>query len=69
MQQKSSSLVRRAITNREQLAQLDYWLARIVVQAVTGDRSVRGFRKVPYARIRKDWGLVSLLHSRNVWGR
>ena len=69
LQQKSASLVRRAITNREQLAQLDYWLARIVVQAVTGDRSVRGFRKVPYARIRNDWGLVSLLHARNLRGR
>jgi hypothetical protein len=68
-QQRSASLVRRAITNREQLAQLDYWLARIVVQAVTGDPSVRGFRKVPYSRIRDDWKLVSLLHSRNRWGR
>jgi hypothetical protein len=69
LQQRSASLVRRAITNREQLAQLDYWLARIVVQAVTGDPTVRGFRKVPYSRIREDWRLVSLLHSRNRWGR
>jgi hypothetical protein len=32
---------------------------------VTGDGSVRAFRTVPYRKIRTDWGLVSLVTSRN----
>jgi Reverse transcriptase (RNA-dependent DNA polymerase) len=64
-QQASTSLLRRAVTDRGQLAQIDYWLARMVVKAVTGDGSTRAFRRVPYRTVREEWGLVSLLHSRN----
>jgi hypothetical protein len=69
VQERSASLVRRAITDRGQLAQLDYWIARIVARTATGDRGVRAFRRAPYRKIRRDWGLVSLEHSRNQWGR
>jgi len=65
LEQRSAALVRRAVTDRDELAQLDYWLARIVAHAVTGDPSVRSFRQVSYATIRNDWKLTSLLHSRN----
>jgi len=64
-QQASASLLSRAVTDRGQLAQVDYWLARMVVRAVTGDRGVRSFRRVAYKTVREDWGLVSLLHRRN----
>lgn len=64
-QQASTSLLRGAVTDRSQLAQVDYWLARTVVKAVTGDGSVKAFRRVPYRRIRDEWGLVSLMHARN----
>lgn len=64
-QQASASLLRRAVTDRGQLAQADYLLARIVVKAVTGDGSVKAFRRVPYRKIREEWGLSSLLHARN----
>lgn len=64
-QQASTSLLRRAITDRSQLAQVDYWLARMVVRAVTGDGGVKAFRRVPYRRVREEWGLASLLHARN----
>jgi hypothetical protein len=64
-QQASTSLLRRAVTDRSQLAQVDYWLARMVVKAVTGDGGVKAFRRVPYRTIREEWGLVSLLHARN----
>jgi hypothetical protein len=64
-QQASASLLRRAVTDRSQLAQVDYWLARTVVRAVTGDGGVRAFRRVPYRTIREGWGLVSLQHARN----
>jgi hypothetical protein len=61
----SAPLVGHAVTDRGQLAQLDYLLARIVLRAVTGDRSVRAFRAVPYSKIRREWGLRSTLHARN----
>jgi hypothetical protein len=64
-QQPSAALLRQAVTDRRQLAQLDYLLARIVLRAVTGDANVRAFRTVPYRRIRERWGLVSLLRARN----
>ena len=64
-QSKSSPLLRFAVTDRSQLKGLDYSLARIVVRAVTGSTSVKGFRAVPYRRIREGWGLRSVLHSRN----
>jgi hypothetical protein len=64
-QQASASLLRRAVTDRSQLSQVDYWLARMVVKAVTGDGGVRAFRRVPYRTVRDDWGLASLVHNRN----
>jgi hypothetical protein len=64
-QQASASLIRRAITDRSQLAQIDYLLARMAVKAVTGDGSVRAFRRVPYRTVREVWGLTSLQHARN----
>lgn len=66
-QQPSAPLLRRAVTDRRQLAQLDYRLARIVAGAITGDGSVRAFRRAPYRTIRDDWGLISTLHARNTW--
>lgn len=67
-QQASAVLLRKAVTDRAYLQQLDYWIARIVLRAVTGQKGVRGFRTVPYRTIREDWRLVSLLHARNQWG-
>ena len=64
-QQASASLIRRAVTDRDQLSQIDYWLARMAVRAVTGDGGVRAFRRVSYKKVREEWGLVSLEHARN----
>lgn len=66
---ESAALVRYAVTNRRQLAQLDHWIARIVLGAVTGDRRVRAFRTVSYRDLRQRWGLISLEHARNRVGR
>ncbi|MBW2421812.1 MAG: hypothetical protein JRH19_24960 [Deltaproteobacteria bacterium] len=66
--QASAPLLRRAVTDRGQLDQLDYKVARIVAGAVSGHHKVRAFRRISYKRIRKDWGLQSLLHARNKWG-
>lgn len=62
-----AALLRRAVTDRRQLAQLDYRIARVVVRAVTGDTGVRGFRTTAYRTIRNEWGLISALHARNKW--
>jgi hypothetical protein len=67
--QASSDLLRRAVTDRRQLQQLDHQLARIVLRAVTGDGGVRAFRRTPVRKIREDWGLVSLVRLRNAYGR
>ncbi|MGH2995456.1 MAG: reverse transcriptase domain-containing protein [Gaiellaceae bacterium] len=64
-QQRSALALRRVVTDRRQLEQLDYWIARIVLKALTGRSEARAFREVPYRRLRTDWGLVSLVAARN----
>jgi hypothetical protein len=66
-QQRSAALVRRAVTDREHLRQLDYCIARIVLTAVTGEPGPRAFRAVSYKTVRNDWKLLSLYHARNKW--
>ncbi|MGH2686173.1 MAG: reverse transcriptase domain-containing protein [Actinomycetota bacterium] len=68
-QQRSAAMIRRMVTDREQLRQLDHAIARIAIEAATGDRDIRAFRRIPYRRVREEWGLRSLLHERNQWGR
>jgi hypothetical protein len=65
--QGPQALLHAAVTDRRQLAQLDYWIARIVLRAVTGHPNVRAFRAIPYRKLRQEWNLVSLLHTRNNW--
>ena len=64
---ESAALLLRVVTDRRQLAELDYRLARLVARVVTGDCNVRALRRVGYRTIRADWGLRSLLHARNRW--
>ena len=68
-QQHWAALLRRAVTDRHDLKQLDYCIARIVLRAVTGDAGVRAFRTLPYRTLRADWKLISLFHARNRWRR
>ena len=53
------------VTDRGQLDWLDHQLARIVAEAVSGDHRASAFRRIPYRRIRNDWGLASLRHRRD----
>lgn len=62
---RHASLLRAAVNDRAQLEQIDYAVAREVVAAVTGDRSPRGFRRLPYRRLRRELGLMSLVVARN----
>lgn len=65
----TTDLLRRVVTDRRQLKQIDYWIARIVLRVVTAEQGARAFRTVPYGRMRRAWKLRSLLHARNRWGR
>jgi Reverse transcriptase (RNA-dependent DNA polymerase) len=68
-QQRSASLLRRVVTDRADLRQLDYSIARIVLEAVTGRSSPQEFRQVPYRKMREKWALISLCQARNKWAR
>lgn len=68
-QEASAVLLRRAVTDRRQLGQIDHLIARSVLHAVGGDGGVRAFRTTPYRTIREDWGLISVLHARNKYGK
>jgi hypothetical protein len=65
----SAALLRRAVTDRRQLRQIDLMLARIVVHAVTGHGGARALGAVPYRTVRTDWGLRSVVHDRNRHGK
>jgi hypothetical protein len=53
-------------TDRGSLKDLDFRIARKIVQVATGTPGVRGFRQLPAAVLRRDMGLVSLVHLRNL---
>ncbi|MGB0970758.1 MAG: hypothetical protein ACPGVG_07330 [Mycobacterium sp.] len=53
-------------TDRGALKDLDFRIARKIVQVATGRPGVRGFRVLPPAVLRRDMGLVSLVALRNL---
>lgn len=53
-------------TDRGVLKDLDFRIARKIVQVATGRPGVRGFRLLPPAVLRREMGLVSLVHLRNL---
>jgi hypothetical protein len=53
-------------TDRGVLKDLDFRIARKIVQVATGRAGVRGFRLVPPATLHREFGLVSLVHLRNL---
>lgn len=55
-----------ATTDRGALKDLDFRIARKIVQAATGRPGVRGFRLLPPRILRDDLGLVSLVRLRNL---
>jgi hypothetical protein len=59
-----AQIVYRLISDRRQLAELDFLLARMIAQALTRDPTARAFRAVPPRRLRA-WGLPSLVARRN----
>jgi hypothetical protein len=57
--------LRSLVTSREQLAELDYLVARMIVEAVTGRRGVRAFREISRRRLYEEWKLASMVALRN----
>jgi hypothetical protein len=55
-----------ATTDRGTLKDLDYRIARKIVQVATRNPGVRGFRELSPAVLRTDMGLVSLVHLKNL---
>ncbi len=68
-QQRSASLLRRAVTDRSQLKHIDYCIAKIVLYVITKNSSAKMFRQYSYKTIRCKWKLMSLFHRRNMWGK
>jgi len=64
-QSRSAIALRRVVTDRHQLEQVDYLIARVVLKAVSRRRDARAFREIPYGKLRHDWGLISLVAARN----
>jgi hypothetical protein len=57
--------LRKIVNHRGQLREMDYRIARLVLHTLTGDASVKKFRAVPYKKLRREWGLISLEYMRN----
>ena len=61
----AAMLLARAVTDRQQLDQIDNQLAQIVATAATGRAGPAAFRRVPYRRVRSEWHLPSLRRARD----
>ncbi len=64
---RSAAVLRRCVTDREQLRQIDYYVARLLSEAMAGKKGVRTFGEVSYGELRRRYGLKSLCHMRNAW--
>lgn len=62
---KTAALLSHAVTDREQLWNIDYRVALLAAQIISGQTGPRAFRQVGYHDLRAKWGLVSLFHRRN----
>jgi hypothetical protein len=52
--------------NRSALQQLDFFIARVIAEKISGERGVRAFAVVPYKKLRREYGLVSLVELKNL---
>ena len=55
----------KAITDRNQLKEIDYRLAKFIAERLSKTKGPKAFRTIPYQKIRDDWKLKSLYHTRN----
>ena len=62
---RAAALLRHVVTDRRQLSELDYRIAREVAGLLVGDRTVRALRSLPPGLLRSRYGLPSLVEARN----
>ncbi|HSO34695.1 MAG TPA: hypothetical protein VLT33_19305, partial [Labilithrix sp.] len=62
---REASLAIDLVSDRSQLAQLDYWVARWIAEAATGKHGPRAFRTVPWWWLRRSAKLASRVVARN----
>jgi hypothetical protein len=61
----ASAVLAAAVTDRRQLKDLDFRIARTIAEALAGRHGSRSFRRYPYRKLRAEWGLTSLVVQRN----
>jgi len=57
--------LRRIVNHRGQLKDVDYRIARLILETLTGDASVKKFRTIPFKKMRDEWKLLSVEYERN----
>jgi hypothetical protein len=57
--------LRLIINDRGQLKNIDYSIALMIAEQISGIKTVKAFRKIPYKKIRDEWSLLSLVNCRN----
>jgi len=60
-----SPLLASAVSDRQQLKDLDFRIARAIAEEVSQRRGSRAFRHIPFRKIRSNWRLESLVVRRN----
>ena len=63
---KTASLLSRAVTDRDQLREIDDRVALLIATLASGIAGPRAFRKIPYRALRREHHLVSVHHQRNI---
>jgi hypothetical protein len=62
---REAGLINDLVSDRTQLAQLDYWVARWIVEAATKRQGPRAFRELSFRWLRRSAGLGSRVVARN----
>ncbi len=52
-------------TDRGQLKQLDFFIAQIIAEKITGKKCLQAFHRIPYKKLRQTYGLTSLVRIKN----
>ena len=67
--EKSASFILRKTTDRSFLKQVDYLIQLMIAEEISGVRGVRAFRIIAPDKLRNKYGLRSIFHVRNLFGK
>lgn len=51
--------------DRRVLKQIDFFIAQIIAEKISGKKGVQAFRKISYKKLRQKYGLISLVNMKN----